>query len=62
MPKCTVFENPQGSKQIVYDVVPGGIVYEVSEERIRDLEKAEFSRIKELINYVCITSQRVYAQ
>ncbi len=60
--KCTILESEQWRKQIVYDVVPGGIVYEVSEERIKELEKVELNKVQELINLVCLTSRRAYAQ
>ncbi len=59
---CTVFENPQGRKEIVYDVVPWWITYEVDDEKIKELEEVPYNRIQELINFICLTSFRVYAQ
>ena len=57
---CTVFESPQGRKEIVYDVVPGGIAYEVDDEKIKELEQVPLQRVQELINFICLTSRRVY--
>ena len=45
-------------KEIVYDLVPWWITYEVDDEKIKELEKVPYNRIQELINFICLTSKR----
>lgn len=54
----TIFESPTWYKQIVFEVRDWWIVYDVEEDKVKQVQECSIERVQEIINFIILTSPR----